>query len=295
MRVAITGASGLIGTALTAALRGQGHDVLALVRRATIAPGEVAWDPESGTVDLAGLEGVDAVVHLAGASIDARWTRKQKDAILRSRVDGTSAIARAVAALDPHPALVCASGAGFYGDRGDEVLTEESPGGTGFLAEVAAAWEGAARPARDAGARVVALRSGIVLSRHGGALGQMLTPFRLGLGGRVGSGRQWWSWIGLTDAIAAYLHVLSSDVDGPVNLTSPEPVTSARFVDALGSALHRPTIFPLPAFAVRAAFGEMGQALLLEGQRVLPARLLDDGFAFTHPGIDAAVAAALAE
>lgn len=294
MHIAITGASGLIGRALVPALEAEGHEVVRLVRRPAEGPSEATWDPSAGVVDVAALGGVDAIVHLAGASLDARWTAKQKEAILRSRVDGTAAIARAVAALEGPPALISASGAGYYGDRGDEVLTEESQAGVGFLAEVAAAWESAAQPARDAGARVVTLRSGIVLSRQGGALARMLTPFRLGLGGRVGSGRQWWSWIGLNDAVAAYRHVLASTIDGPVNLTAPEPVTSAEFVKALGSALHRPTVFPLPAFAVRAAFGEMGQSLLLEGQRVLPARLLDDGFTFTTPTIGEALATALA-
>lgn len=294
MRIAVTGASGLIGSALLPALREAGHEPVALVRREPSGPEEIGWDPEAGTVDLAGLEGVGAIVHLAGENIGQRWTSSVKRRVLESRVNGTRTIAEAVAALDPVPVLVCASGIGYYGNRGDEILTEESSRGNGFLAEVAEAWEQAADPAREAGARVAHLRHAIVLSRDGGALQKLLTPFRLGGGGRVGSGTQWWAWISLDDTVAAYLHVLRSELEGPVNATSPNPTTNAHFVKALGRALHRPTVLPLPAFAVRAGLGEMGREMLLEGQRALPARLLDDGFAFSHPTIDAALAAALA-
>lgn len=294
MIVGITGATGLIGSALAERLSTEGHEVRRLVRRTAQTPGEVAWDPVAGTVDLDALAGADAIVHLAGASIERRWTAARKEAVLRSRVDGTGTIARAVAALEGRPALLCASGMGFYGSRGDEILTEESSRGTGFLADVVVAWEAAAQPARDAGARVVSFRHGIVLSRQGGALPKLLTPFRLGVGGRVGSGAQWWSWISLEDAVSAYVHALGSELEGPVNATAPEPVTNAAFVKALGKALHRPTMLPLPSLAVKAAFGEMGRELLLEGQRGLPARLLEDGFAFRHPTVAEAFAAALA-
>jgi uncharacterized protein (TIGR01777 family) len=294
MRIAVTGASGLIGSALLPALRAAGHEPVALVRREPSGPDEIGWDPEAGTTDLAGLEGVGAIVHLAGENIGQRWTSSVKRRVLESRVNGTRTIAEAVAALDPVPVLVCASGIGYYGNRGDEILTEESSRGSGFLAEVAEAWEQAADPAREAGARVAHLRHAIVLSRDGGALQKLLTPFRLGMGGRVGSGKQWWPWISLPDTVAAYLHVIDSELEGPVNATAPNPVTNAEFVKALGRALHRPTVMPLPAFAVRTGFGEMGREMLLEGQRALPARLHDDRFEFAHPTIDEAMAAALA-
>lgn len=294
MRIAVTGASGLIGSALLPALREAGHEPMALVRREPSGPQEVGWDPEAGTVDLGGLEGVGAIVHLAGENIGQRWTSSVRRRVLESRVNGTTTIAEAVASLDPTPVLVCASGIGYYGNRGDEILTEESSRGSGFLAEVAEAWEQAADPAREAGARVAHLRHAIVLSRDGGALQKLLTPFRLGAGGRVGSGKQWWSWVSLADTVAAYLHVIAGELEGPVNTTAPNPVTNAEFVKALGRALHRPTAIPLPAFAVRTGFGEMGREMLLEGQRALPARLHDDRFAFAHPTIDEALAAALA-
>ena len=294
MRIAVTGASGLIGSALLPALREAGHEPVALVRREPSGPDEIGWDPEAGTADLAGLEGVGAIVHLAGENIGQRWTSSVKRRVLESRVNGTRTIAEAVASLDPTPVLVCASGIGYYGNRGDEILTEESSRGSGFLAEVAEAWEQAADPAREAGARVAHLRHAIVLSREGGALQKLLTPFRLGAGGRVGSGKQWWSWVSLADTVATYLHVIGGELEGPVNTTAPNPVTNAEFVKALGRALHRPTVMPLPAFAVRTGFGEMGREMLLEGQRALPARLHDDRFEFAHPTIDEALAAALA-
>jgi hypothetical protein len=205
-------------------------------------------------------------------------------------VTATGLLARTLAELEPRPAvLVCAGGSGIYGDRGDEILTEESDLGTGFLADVGRAWEAAAEPARMAGIRVVNFRQGIVLSRDGGALDRLLTPFRLGLGGRVGSGRQWWSWVTLDDTVAAYRFVLEHHVSGPVNLCAPNPATNAQFVKALGRALGRPTVFPLPAFAVKTAFGEMGKTVLLESQRMLPAVLLDAGFAFAYPELGSAL------
>lgn len=294
MRIAITGTSGLIGSALARAAAEAGHEVVALVRRPDAGAGEASWDPDLGTVDVDALGGVGAVVHLAGENIGRRWTEAHKRRVLDSRTKGTAAVAGAVAALDPVPALVCASAIGFYGDRGDEILTEASPRGSGFLADVVEAWEQAAEPARAAGARVVHLRNGIVLAREGGALAKLLTPFRLGGGGRVGSGSQWWSWVSLEDTVQAYLHALGHELEGPVNVTAPDPVTNATFVKALGRALHRPAVLPLPSFAVKVGLGQMGQEMLLDGQRVLPARLLDDGFGFAHPTVDDALAAALA-
>ncbi|MBA3433159.1 MAG: TIGR01777 family protein, partial [Actinobacteria bacterium] len=290
MKVAVSGASGLIGSALLPALGASGHEVIRLVRRTPERSNEIAWDPEEGSIDVEGLRGVDAVVNLSGATIGHRWNDGRKAEILESRVSSTSLLARTMAELDVRPSvLVCAGGIGIYGNRDDEILTEESELGSGFLAEVGTAWEEAAEPARTAGVRVVNFRQGIVLSSEGGALQRMLTPFKLGVGGRVGSGKQWWSWVSLNDLVAGYRFALETDLAGPVNLASPNPVTSAHFVKALGRALHRPTVFPLPAFAVKAAFGEMGEAVLLEGQRVLPARLLDAGFAFSYPELDSAL------
>jgi hypothetical protein len=295
VKIAISGASGLIGSALVPAFEADGHEVLRLVRREAAAPGEVVWDPAGGTIDTAALQGVEAIVNLSGATIGRRWTESRKREILESRVQATSLLARTAAELDPRPrVLVTAGGIGIYGDRGDEILTEESELGSGFLADVARAQEAAAEPAREAGTRVVAFRQGIVLSRDGGALRKMLTPFRLGLGGRVGSGRQWWSWVSIDDLVAAYRFVLTGDLDGGVNLTSPNPATSQQFIKALGRALGRPTVFPLPEVAVKTLFGKMGEGTLLEGQRALPARLLDAGFEFSHAEIDDAMRAALA-
>ncbi|MGH3065965.1 MAG: TIGR01777 family oxidoreductase [Gaiellaceae bacterium] len=294
MRIAISGASGLIGSALVPALEAAGHDVVRLVRRPPTSAAELQWDPAAGTLDARALAGVDALVTLSGATIGRRWTRARKAEMLASRVDSTRLLARTAAALDPRPrVLVCAGGAGIYGDRGDEILTEESELGSGFLAEVGHAWEAAAEPAREAGIRVVNFRQGLVLARAGGALGRMLTPFKLGVGGRVGSGRQWWSWVSMDDLVAAYRFALEGDLAGPVNLVSPNPVTNAQFTKALGKALGRPTVFPLPAFAARAMFGEMADEALLTGQRALPARLLDAGFAFDYPELGPALRRAL--
>ena len=290
MKIAVSGASGFIGSALVPELEDAGHEVVRLVRRGAAAANELPWDPDAGTIDATGLEGVDAIVTLSGETIGKRWTDKRRGEILQSRVSTAALLARTAAKLDPRPSVfVSAGGAGIYGDRGDEILTEDSPLGEGFLADVGRAWEAAAEPARTAGIRVVNFRQGIVLARRGGALDRMLTPFRLGLGGRIGSGRQWWSWVALRDTLAAYRFVLENEISGPVNLSSPNPATNAQFVRALGRALRRPTVFPFPAFGVRAAFGEMGVALLLEGQRTLPARLLDRGFEFTEPNVDAAL------
>jgi len=296
MKIAVTGASGLIGSALVPALEASGHEVVQLVRRAPEGPSELAWDPAAESIDAERLAGVDAVVNLSGATIGRRWTAARKREILASRVDSTTLLAETLAALEPHPAvLVCAGGIGIYGDRGDEILTEESELGTGFLAEVGTAWEAAAEPAREAGIRVVNFRQGIVLSRKGGALARLLAPFKLGLGGRVGSGSQWWSWVSMDDLVGAYRFALEGGLEGPVNLVSPSPATNAQFVKALGRALHRPTVFPLPAVAVKTLFGEMGDAALLQGQRALPARLLEAGFTFRYAELDAAFERALAE
>jgi uncharacterized protein (TIGR01777 family) len=294
MRIAVSGASGLIGSALVPALESAGHEVLRLARREPVSPDEVAWSPAEGTIDTDALAGVDAVVNLSGANIGRRWTERRKAEILDSRVQATDLLARTAAALDPRPSvLVSSGGVGIYGDRGDEVLTEASELGSAFLADVGRAWEAAAEPAREAGIRVVNFRQGIVLTRRGGALERLLTPFRLGLGGRVGSGRQWWSWVALDDSVAGFRYALESDLAGRVNLTSPNPVTNAQFVTALGRALHRPTVLPAPAFALKAAFGDMADEALLQGQRVLPARLLEAGFVFAFPDLESALVRAL--
>jgi uncharacterized protein (TIGR01777 family) len=294
VKIAVAGASGLIGSALVPALEAAGHEVVRLVRREPQAPDELEWSPDAGTIDVAGLAGVEAFVGLSGENVGQRWTDKRKAEIRQSRVASAGVLARTAAGLDPRPAVfVSAGGTGIYGDRGDEILTEESSLGAGFLADVGRAWEAAAEPARAAGIRVVNFRHGIVLAREGGALARLLTPFKLGVGGRVGSGRQWWAWVALDDVVNAYGFVLEKDISGPVNLTAPNPATNEQFVKALGRALGRPTVLPLPAVAVRIAFGEMGEAMLLEGQRVLPARLLDAGFEFAYPEIDAALERAL--
>ena len=265
-----------------------------LVRREPRAAHEIPWDPAAGSLDPDTLTDTEAVVNLNGATLDRRWTQARKREIRDSRVDPTSLLARTIAGLDRGPSVfVCAGGVGIYGDRGDEILTEDSELGTGFLAEVGRAWEAAAEPAREAGIRVVNFRHGIVLSADGGALRRMLTPFKLGLGGRVGGGQQWWSWVSMDDVVSAYRFVLEGDIAGPLDLTSPNPATNAQFAKALGRALGRPTIFPLPAIAVKAIFGEMGEAALLEGQRALPARLLAAGFTFTQPDLEPALRHAL--
>jgi uncharacterized protein (TIGR01777 family) len=289
MDVAVTGASGLIGSALVPALRDAGHDVRVLVRREPSRPGEVGWDPDAGTIDTEGLVGVGAIVHLAGATIGKRWTAARKKEVLESRVRGTRLVAETAAALESRPVLVCASAIGFYGDRGDEVLTEDSSRGTGFLADVVGAWEEAAQAARDAGLRTVHLRTGIVLSTAGGALVPLLRQFRLFAGGRVGDGRQWWSWITLDDVVAGYQRALEGDLEGHVNLVAPGAVTNAAFTKALAAALGRPAVLPAPAFAIRAVLGEMGRELLLASQRVSPARLEADGLRFEHPELGAAL------
>jgi uncharacterized protein (TIGR01777 family) len=284
--VAITGASGLVGGALSRALTGAGWTVLPLVRRHP-RPGEARWDPDTGRVDTASLEGIGAVVHLAGASIGVRWTPARKRRIRHSRVDGTRVLAEALASLrQPPPVLVGASGVGLYGDRGDDVVSEADPPGAGFLADLGQEWEAAADPARRAGIRVAHARLGIVLSPDGGALQRMLLPFRLGLGGRMGSGRQWMSWITLDDAVAAFRFLVERDDQaGPFNAVAPHPVRNADFARALGAALGRPAIVPVPGFLLELLFGEMAREALLAGQRAVPARLSDAGFAFRDPDL----------
>jgi uncharacterized protein len=291
MRIAITGSTGLIGSALSESLAAAGHDVVKVVRgdffpRQTVA--EVGWNPATGAIDTDSLEGVDAIVHLAGASIGRRWTDARKKEILRSREEGTGLLATALASLERRPqVLVSVSAVGVYGSRGDEILTESSATGSDFLARVCGAWEGATRPAADVGIRVVNLRLGVVLEA---ILPRLLLPFRLGLGGRLGNGKQWLSWITLDDVVAAMTEALSDErLVGPVNATSPAPVTNAEFTKVLGRALHRPTIMPLPSVAVSALFGEMGRGTLLASQRVLPERLTGTGFHFSYPELDAAL------
>jgi uncharacterized protein (TIGR01777 family) len=287
MRIVVSGASGLVGQALCAFLSTGGHRVDRLVRRPP-APGttDIQWDPTSGAIDLAALEGADAVIHLSGENLAQKWTPAAMNAIMGSRKVTTRLLAEAIARLEARPKVfISASGVGYYGDRGDDPVDEDDrAAGTGFLAEVCQAWELATTPAREAGVRTVNLRLGVVVTPRGGALAKMLPPFRLGLGGPIGSGAQWMSWIGLDDALGAFLHVLKSpSLEGPVNATSPQPVTNKEFTRMLGQAIRRPTPFPLPAGAVLALFGDMGKATLLEGQRVVPARLLESGFRFETP------------
>ncbi len=286
--VAISGASGLVGRALVGALEATGNRVVRLVRRkAEVGEGAVHFGIDEGVIDAARLEGVDAVLHLAGENIAAhRWSEAQKERIRASRVVGTTLLSRALAGLERRPAvLIAASAVGIYGDRGDEVLDEESAPGEGFLAEVCRAWESAADPARDAGVRVVHTRFGLVFTTTGGALARMLPLFRRGLGGRLGNGRQYWSFISLEDAVRAVLHVLDhDDIDGPVNLVTPEPFTNAELTRQLARSLHRPAPFPVPAPALYLAMGkQMTREALLASQRVIPRRLLDTGFIHRHP------------
>lgn len=293
MRVLITGSHGLIGATLADALRLDGHEVTPVVRSLP-RPGEAAWDPNEGTADAAAMESHDAAVHLAGAGIgDHRWTRRYKEQVLRSRTRGTTLLAATLARLDRPPAvLISASAVGFYGDRGDDELTEDAGPGAGFLAEVVRQWEASTAPAEEAGIRVVHARSGIVQSPKGGALGRLLLPFRLGVGGRWGSGRQWLSWVHVDDEVGAIRHALeTADLRGPVNITSPNPVRVGDYARALGRAVRRPAVVPTPTLALYALLGrEMTREMMLGGQRVLPARLEASGYTFRHPELDQALA-----
>jgi uncharacterized protein len=294
MRVAITGSTGLVGSEVVTVLSAAGHEVVRLVRRAP-APGEgaVRWDPEKGEIDGAGLEGLDAVVHLAGENIaSGRWNAARKAAIRDSRVNGTRLLCDTLAGLArPPKTLVCASAIGIYGDRGEDALTEESPPAAGFLPGVCREWEAAASPAAEKGIRVVHLRIGMVLSPKGGTLSRMLPLFRAGMGGVFGSGRQYVSWIALDDLSLILLHALQrGDLSGPVNAVAPRPVTNREFTEALGKVLSRPTPLPVPAFALRIAVGsEMADALLLASARVFPRRLAETGYPFRFPELPAAL------
>ncbi|MCX5114359.1 TIGR01777 family oxidoreductase [Streptomyces sp. NBC_00378] len=294
-RIAVTGASGLIGAALVRSLRADGHEVVRLVRHPARAGDEVEWDPKRGYVDVAGLVGCDAVVHLAGAGVgDHRWTATYKREIRDSRVLGTAAIAEAVASLDvPPKVLLSGSAIGYYGDTGDRAVDESAPAGEGFLPSVCVEWEAATAPAEEAGVRTVHARTGLVVGREGGAWGRLFPLFRAGLGGRLGDGRQYWSFIALHDEVAALRHILDTEsLSGPVNLTGPDPVTNREVTAAMGRVLHRPTLFTAPAPALRIALGDFAEDVLAS-QRVLPGQLLDSGFVFAFPGIDAAIRAAL--
>lgn len=295
MKVAITGSSGLIGSALVKDLRRDGHDVVRLVRREPAKPDEAHWDPY-GTVDAKALEGCDAVVHLAGAGVaDRPWTDSYKQKIRDSRVRGTRVLAEAIAGLGGTPrVLVSGSAIGYYGDTGGREVDEESPMGSGFLAELVRDWEAAAGPAADAGVRVVHARTGIVLAREGGTLGKTLPLFKLGLGGKLGDGRQWVSWISITDHLAALRHLIDHDLAGPVNLTAPNPVTNATYTQAVAQALGRPAVLTVPKFALRLALRELADEGPLISQRVLPRILEASGFSFAHPDVDSAVSAAIA-
>jgi uncharacterized protein (TIGR01777 family) len=289
--VAVSGASGLIGRALIASLLETGHRVTRLVRRPARA-GEISWDPESGNLDPADLEGIDAVVHLAAENVGARWTARRKQRIRESRLRGTRLISEALGRRRGPATLVSASAIGVYGHRGDDVLTESSgPGDPGdFLVATALEWEASTEPARRAGVRVVLPRFGVVLSPEGGALARMLLPFRLGVGGRLGSGRQWMSWVSIHDVVGAIKHLLvDTSLNGPVNVTSPEPVTNRDFTRILGRVLKRPTVLVVPAFALRLAYGDMAQSTLLSSARVLPEKILRSGFRFRHPDLETAL------
>lgn len=291
LRVAITGASGLIGSDLAAKLTDDGHQVIKMVRRAPSAPDEVRWDPGSGEVDLAGLSGVGAIVHLAGAGVgDHRWTDSYKAEILNSRVNGTQAMARAAAQLDPKPAVfLCASAIGYYGDRGDLELDEDSSKGVGFLSDVVADWEQACEPAHQAGIRVVNARTGLVVSERGGAWEKLLKQFKLGAGGRLGSGNQYQAFISLRDEVRALEFLINhGSLDGPVNLTAPNPVTNKVSTQALASLLGKPAIIPAPAFALKIALGEFASDVL-SSARVLPKKLEKAGFHWDDPTINDAL------
>ena len=289
MRIAITGATGLVGSALVPRLQAAGHRVDRLVRKEP-APGstDIRWDPANGRLDAEALEGVDVVIHLAGENVgEGRWTEERKKQLLESRTQGTTLLATTLAGLRRKPeVLISASAVGWYGDRGEQELDEQSGPGGGFLAEVCRAWEAGAKPAEQAGIRLVHPRIGVVLSTQGGALAQLLTPARMGVAGPVGSGRQYFPWLSMGDLLAALDFLMGSGHKGVYNVCGPKPVTNRELMQALGRVLHRPAILPLPAFAVRTLFGEMGQEILLGGQKVLPKRLLSEGFVFGDTDLD---------
>ncbi len=293
LRVAISGASGLVGTALSSFLTAGGHRVTRLVRRpADPEAREVYWRPGEGAIDAEGLEGIDAVVHLSGRSIAAaRWTRRVRREIWDSRVTSTRLLAETLAGLEFRPrVLICASAVGYYGDRGADPLVEAAAPGESFLADLCSAWEAATEPARAAGIRVVNLRNGLVLTAAGGVLTRLLLPFRLGIGGVLGNGRQYMSWIAMDDLLGVILHALQDDaLNGPINAVSPQPVSNREFTRTLGRVLRRPTVFPLPAPLITAAFGQMGDELFLYSARAVPARLEESGFRYLYPSLEAAL------
>ena len=299
MRIAVTGASGLIGRALVAALRSDGHDVLVLVRRTPRTADEHRWDPQHHRIDPSLLADVDAVINLAGEPIRPRpFTRSYKERLLRSRLDATTTISEALAAAaaaDPHRArvLLSASAVGYYGDTGSRTVTETDPAGSDFLAQLCVQWEAATAAAEAADIRVAHLRSGLVLDRKAMLIQVLGTVFRFGLGGRMGNGRQYWPWISLTDEIGAIRHLLTADVSGPVNLTGPAPVTNTEFTEEMGRQLHRPTVLPVPAFALTLALGEFGRSSVVGGQRALPVRLQESGYSFTDTDLAAVLRTAL--
>ncbi len=297
MKIVISGSSGLIGTQLVAKLSNSGHEVVRLVRRSPKA-GEIQWNPKSGTLDASALEGVDAVIHLSGAGIgDKRWSDGYRKEILDSRTDTTALLAKTIASLSRKPSVFLSGSAiGIYGARNDEQLTEVSTHGTGFLAEVCKQWEAAAKPAVDAGVRTVYLRTGIVLSPKGGALKKLLPLFKLGVGGKFGNGKQWQSWISIDDEIGAIEYLLTANVSGAVNLTAPNPVTNAEFTKVLASVLKRPAIVPVPTFAPKILLGgELADALLFTGQRVIPAALNASGYSFKHTTLESALRSLLSK
>ncbi len=291
MRIAVTGSTGLVGTALVSRLTADGHEVIRFTRSPSPGPGAARWDPAGGTIDDGALAGAGAVVHLAGRSIGApRWTAGVRREILGSRVNGTRLLAETMARLGDGPrVLVCASGVNWYGDRGDEVLTEGSPGGQGFLAEVCRQWEAAAEPARAAGIRTVHVRSGVVQAREGGSLSIQRRLFQLGLGGRLGSGRQWVSWISLDDIVGIYRHALLADVWGPLNGTTPNPVTNAEYTAVLARVLGRPAVLAVPALGPRLLLGQVADELILASMRVHPAVAQASGYTFRHPELEPAL------
>lgn len=295
LRVGITGSSGLIGTALRRRLSEAGHTPVPIVRRAARA-GEIEWDPSAGRLAAADLADLDVVVNLGGVGIgDQRWTDEYRSLIRSSRIDGTGLLARTFAELgdDAPAALVSASAIGYYGNRGDEVLTEASASGDGFLPDVCVEWERAAEAAAGT-TRVATLRTGVVLTPDGGALAKLLPLFKFGLGGRFGSGHQWWSWISLDDEVDAIVHAVTTDVSGPLNLTAPNPVTNREFTKVLGEVLHRPTLLPVPAFGPKLVVGaDLAQSLLFDSARVVPEALTASGFEFSHPELDVALRAVL--
>jgi uncharacterized protein (TIGR01777 family) len=289
-RILISGASGLIGTALASTLESMGDEVFRLVRRPPCGENELQWDP-AHAISPELVSGFNAAIHLSGESVAGRWNATKKQRIRESRAVSTTNLSAALAQADKPPqTFICASAIGYYGNREDEVLTEDSPSGTGFLAEVSRDWEAATQPASNVGIRVANIRIGIVLSRDGGALKQMLLPFRLGLGGKIGNGRQWFSWIHIDDMVAAVLHILkSTNLRGPVNMVAPNPVTNSEFTKTLARVLHRPAVLPVPAFAARLAFGEFAEEGLLSSAKVIPEKLQENGFEFRRPELETAL------